>query len=128
MSFSNILSNLNTNLTGNMTQINTSISNLKEAIEENNSRSEDRNLNECLNFPRETNDNINQLHFVDNNNRNYIAAFKDLGGHSMLFSPGGSIHPVNFIKKLSRIFDEAGVPNEKKIFCALSCLRGSAQH
>lgn len=130
VTFSNVLTDLNINLEKNLTQINRNILNLTDTIEENNLRSGNTNLNKFSNFPVGRNDNFNQPTFVDNvsNNRNYIAAFKDLGGHSLVFTPGGPMHPVNFIKKLSRIFDEAGVPDEKKIFFALSCLRGSAQH
>lgn len=129
MTFSNILSDLNSNLASSLTQINRNISNLTEAIEENNLKSDNRNVKEFSSVSAQRDANLNQSNCVENaSNRNYIAAFKDLGGHSMVFVPGGSIHPVNFIKKLSRIFDEAGVPGEKKIFFALSCLRGSAQH
>lgn len=39
--------------------------------------------------------------FSENQNNNYyITMFKELGGGSTVYSPGGSMHPVAFVNKL----------------------------
>nr|CAH7764166.1 unnamed protein product [Callosobruchus chinensis] len=63
--------------------------------------------------------------FVDTG-RHYINSWKDLGGYNLSFAPGGLLHPMNFLKKLERLLNEAGVPEGGKLNLALGCLRGSA--
>nr|CAH7738807.1 unnamed protein product [Callosobruchus chinensis] len=63
--------------------------------------------------------------FVDSG-RHYINSWKDLGGYNLSFAPGGLLHPMNFLKKLERLLNEAGVPEGGKLILALGCLRGSA--
>lgn len=58
--------------------------------------------------------------------RKYITLFKDLGGNNIHFSPGGSLHPVLYVRKLSNLFEDAGVPENKKVRLAINGLRGSA--
>lgn len=59
-------------------------------------------------------------------NANYIAAYKDLGGTSLVFDPGEStIHPVSFIQNLEAALDDAGVPSGKRVRFAQKSLRGS---
>lgn len=62
----------------------------------------------------------------ESKNKKYISAWKDLGGNSICFSPGGSMHPVAFIRKLQNVFDDAGVPENKRVRYAVNNLRGSA--
>lgn len=59
-------------------------------------------------------------------NRNYVSTWKDLGGSILQFSASSSFHPVYFLKKLETMLIEAGVPDHKKIYFAISCLKGSA--
>lgn len=61
-----------------------------------------------------------------NFDRSYITAWKELGGNQLSFSAGGSIHPVQFIRKVEAILDDAGVPENKRITLAVNCLKGSA--
>lgn len=58
--------------------------------------------------------------------RSYISNFKELGGNNVFFYPNGKCHPMAFIKKIKRIFSEAGVPEEFKLGLVLSALRGTA--
>lgn len=37
------------------------------------------------------------------------------------------MHPINFIKRLKMLFDDAGVPRSNRLGLALSALRGSAR-
>lgn len=67
-----------------------------------------------------------EIRQASNNNRNYISLWKDLGGNNNVFSPGGSTHPVDFIKKLTQALEDAEVPDHKKVDLAVNCLRGSA--
>lgn len=59
--------------------------------------------------------------------RTYISAWKDLGGNNIHFSPGGSLHPISFIKKLETAFNDANVPGQKRVNFSVNALRGSAQ-
>lgn len=76
-------------------------------------------------------ENVNQGHAEAvsgcQNNKKYISMFKELGGSNLHFSPTGTLHPVMFLKKLSTMFHEAGVPSEKRVYFSVNCLRGSAQ-
>ncbi|XP_023028732.2 retrovirus-related Pol polyprotein from transposon 17.6 [Leptinotarsa decemlineata] len=126
----NLFTNLNASLTNNLSVINKNLEQLTETVEKNESQKQ-VHVNQIQQgisgvIPQVSNiDNIENA--CSSPNRAYIAAFKDLGGTSLYFAPGGSMHPVTFIKKLSKLFNEAGVPDEKKVFFAMQCLRGSAQ-
>nr|CAH7716433.1 unnamed protein product [Callosobruchus chinensis] len=48
------------------------------------------------------------------------------GGLQFEFRSRGLSHPMNFLKKLERLLNEAGVPEGGKLILALGCLRGSA--
>lgn len=58
--------------------------------------------------------------------KHYITLFKDLGGTNLFFNPSGSVHPMLFLKKLKKLFDEAGVPEAAQVSLAVNCLKGSA--
>nr|CAH7716349.1 unnamed protein product [Callosobruchus chinensis] len=58
--------------------------------------------------------------------RHYINSWKDLGGYNLSFAPGGLLHPMNILKKLERLLNEAGIPEGGKLNLALGCMRGSA--
>lgn len=58
--------------------------------------------------------------------RSYITAWKDMGGKSLYFEPKGTMHPKDFINKLSNTLKDAGVPLDKQVDLAVGCLRGSA--
>lgn len=62
----------------------------------------------------------------ENQSNNYITIFKELGGANMVYVPGGSTHPVAFVNKLSETFDNAGVPECRRVNLAINALRGSA--
>lgn len=66
---------------------------------------------------------INKQNIID---RSYIINFKELGGNNLHFSPTGKINPKAFLKKISKIFDEAGVPDRHKLGLVLPCLKGTA--
>ncbi|VEN53305.1 unnamed protein product [Callosobruchus maculatus] len=59
-------------------------------------------------------------------NKHYISLWRDLGGGNVFFCPGGSLHPVQFLDKIERLFRDAGVPDEAKVGLAINCLRQSA--
>lgn len=61
-----------------------------------------------------------------NMNRSYLTVWKEIGGNALHFTPGGSLHPVAFIKKLSEFFLEAEVPESRRVSLAVAALRGSA--
>nr|CAI5818914.1 unnamed protein product [Callosobruchus analis] len=63
---------------------------------------------------------------VNKVDHSYIYIWKELGGNQVVFGPGGKTHPQAFIKKLKKLFLEAGVPEDQKIGLAISCLRGTA--
>lgn len=46
--------------------------------------------------------------------RSFISAFKYLGGINIQFSLGGLTHPVDFLKKLEIISEDAGVHQNMK--------------
>lgn len=56
----------------------------------------------------------------------YLTRWRELRGDLITFMPGGSVHPVAFIEKLSETFQEALVPQDKEVKLALSALRGSS--
>nr|CAH7749729.1 unnamed protein product [Callosobruchus chinensis] len=58
--------------------------------------------------------------------RHYVNLWKDLEDYNLSFAPGGLLHPMNFLKKLERLLNEAGVPEGGKLNLALGCFRGSA--
>lgn len=58
--------------------------------------------------------------------RSYIVNFKELGGSNVLFFPNGKLHPVLFLKKLKKIFEEAGVPDQHKLGLVMPCLKDTA--
>lgn len=60
------------------------------------------------------------------NNKQYIGLWRDLGGSQLTFRPNGEIHPINFVKKLKKLFDDAGVPAQSRLALAVASLRGSA--
>ncbi|CAH1969479.1 unnamed protein product [Acanthoscelides obtectus] len=57
---------------------------------------------------------------------NFIYIWNELGGNDVVFSPEGRKHPQAYIKKLKKLFLDAGVPDSHKIGLAVSCLRGTA--
>lgn len=61
-----------------------------------------------------------------NVDRSYIANFKELGGNNLMFYPNTKMHPMLFLKKLNKMFCDAGVPDDNKVGLAISCLRGIA--
>lgn len=75
-----------------------------------------------------TNDNISNSSGMTPTleSRSYISHWKELGGSSLLFFPDGKLHPMNFLKKLKKIFEEAGVPETQKIGLATACMKGAA--
>nr|CAH7762550.1 unnamed protein product [Callosobruchus chinensis] len=56
----------------------------------------------------------------------FIYIWKELGGNHNAFSPGCRTHPQAFIKKLKKLFLDAGVPENHRVGLAISCLRGTA--
>ncbi|KAJ8969912.1 hypothetical protein NQ314_001529 [Rhamnusium bicolor] len=54
-----------------------------------------------------------------------ISLWRDFGGQNLMSFPRGPMHPIEFIRKLSRSFDESGVPKLKRVELAISCLRRS---
>nr|CAH7729530.1 unnamed protein product [Callosobruchus chinensis] len=58
--------------------------------------------------------------------KSYITSWKELGGTNIAFTPGGKMHPMAFLRRIEKIFQEAGVPEQRKIGLAITCLRGSA--
>nr|CAI5827970.1 unnamed protein product [Callosobruchus analis] len=62
----------------------------------------------------------------DEESRKYISLWKDIGAQNLLFIPGGTMHPMLFLKKLERYFEDAGVPDKAKVGLAINCLRSSA--
>nr|CAI5850548.1 unnamed protein product [Callosobruchus analis] len=62
----------------------------------------------------------------DEDSRKYISLWKDIGAQNLLFIPGGTMHPMLFLKKLERYFEDAGVPDKAKVGLAINCLRSSA--
>nr|CAI5819598.1 unnamed protein product [Callosobruchus analis] len=62
----------------------------------------------------------------DEDSRKYISLWKDIGAQNLLFIPGGTMHPMLFLKKLERYFEDAGVPDQAKVGLAINCLRSSA--
>lgn len=55
-----------------------------------------------------------------------MSLWKDLGGFTSCFYADGNVHPMQFLRKISRMFDEAGVPEAARVGLALNCLKGSA--
>nr|CAI5869338.1 unnamed protein product [Callosobruchus analis] len=62
----------------------------------------------------------------DVSSKQYISIWRDLGGGAVYFCPGGSLHPMQFLNKIERMFNDAGVPEEAKVGLAMSCLKQSA--
>nr|CAH7765636.1 unnamed protein product [Callosobruchus chinensis] len=58
--------------------------------------------------------------------KSYITSWKELGGTNIAFTPGGKMHPMAFLRLIEKIFQETGVPEQRKIGLAITCLRGSA--
>ncbi|CAH2001327.1 unnamed protein product [Acanthoscelides obtectus] len=58
--------------------------------------------------------------------RQYVGLLRDLGGHTLTFVPNGPVHPMNFLRKIMHILDEAGVPETARLKLVTGCLRGSA--
>lgn len=58
--------------------------------------------------------------------RSYLVNWRELGGSSLTFYPNSKCHPMQFLKKLNKIFEEAGVPEERKMGLATGCLKGTA--
>ncbi|CAH1994739.1 unnamed protein product [Acanthoscelides obtectus] len=58
--------------------------------------------------------------------RQYVGLWRDLGGHTLTFVPNGPVHPMNFLRKIMHILDEAGVPETARLKLVTGCLRGSA--
>nr|CAH7735348.1 unnamed protein product [Callosobruchus chinensis] len=58
--------------------------------------------------------------------KQYISLWKDLGGGNVCFYPGGSLHPMQFLNKIEKLFYGAGVSEDAKVGLAISCLRQSA--
>ncbi|XP_074026872.1 uncharacterized protein [Leptinotarsa decemlineata] len=58
--------------------------------------------------------------------RNYISNWKELRGTNLVFYQNTKFHPMAFLKKLNKIFIEAGVPDDCKLGLAVTCLRGAA--
>lgn len=58
--------------------------------------------------------------------RQYISLWKDLGGQNLCFYPGGQLHPIQFLKKLTHLLNEAAVPNRERVGLAVNCLNSSA--
>lgn len=109
-------------LNNSFVQLSVDISKTMARVDDSGAAGINRNLDK-----NELNGSVSDVNCCQQVSKNYIALWKDLGGANLHFSPGGSVHPVGFMKKLTNIFEEAGVPAEKKISLAVSCLRGSAQ-
>nr|CAH7754582.1 unnamed protein product [Callosobruchus chinensis] len=58
--------------------------------------------------------------------RSHIANWKELGGNNLSLNPQGKLHPKSFIKKVKRLFEEAGVPEQSKVGLVVSCMKGTA--
>nr|CAI5833877.1 unnamed protein product [Callosobruchus analis] len=58
--------------------------------------------------------------------RSYIANWRELGGNNIIFTPQGRLHPKAFLKKIKKVFEEAGVPTDNRVGLAVSCLKGAA--
>lgn len=58
--------------------------------------------------------------------RSYLVNWRELGGNNLTLYPNSKGHPMQFLKKLNKIFEEAGVPEERKMSLAIGCLRGTA--
>nr|CAH7738504.1 unnamed protein product [Callosobruchus chinensis] len=58
--------------------------------------------------------------------RFYIMNWKELGGGNLTFSAYGKIHPMLFLERLDKTFQDAGVPEQAELGLAVGCLRGSA--
>ncbi|KAL3271869.1 hypothetical protein HHI36_022339 [Cryptolaemus montrouzieri] len=67
----------------------------------------------------------NKIECLDRDNRSYILLWTELGGGNLTFSPNDRLHPTTFLKRLNKLFIDAGVPEAAKKGLALSCLRGS---
>lgn len=59
-------------------------------------------------------------------NRHYISLWRDMGGQNLVFLPNGQLHPRMYLKKIKKLFDEAGVPEDRKLGLTVNSLRGSA--
>nr|CAI5850130.1 unnamed protein product [Callosobruchus analis] len=57
----------------------------------------------------------------DVSSKQYISIWRDLGGGAVYFCPGGSLHPMQFLNKIERLFNDAGVPEEAKLFKTICC-------
>lgn len=97
-------------LTANMDQLGKIVENLASSVQTVAAR--DNNLNSGVKYQSD---------------KSYIASWRDLGGPNLQFVATGGVHPVLFIKNLNELLGEAGVPEEKKVYFSIRCLRGSAQ-
>lgn len=85
---------------------------------------EDKNENLQSNHGKNNTADLSESRYPGS--RSYISLWKDIGGSSIVFVPGGSTHPVDFMKKLSNALEDAGVPGIKRVSFAVNGLRGSA--
>lgn len=58
--------------------------------------------------------------------KSYILHWRELGGSNLSFYPNNKTHPMQFLKKLSKTLEGAGVPEESKINLSVNCLKGTA--
>lgn len=103
-----------------MSEMQASIAQLANSLKESQDKSKGSN-NVVL--TQTENNNGNSMLLVD---KQYISIFKDLGGYNLFYNPNGNMHPMIFLKKLKKLFVDAGVPENAQINFAFNCLRGSA--
>lgn len=60
------------------------------------------------------------------NNRSYISNWRELGGGNLVFYPNAKVHPMVSLKKLNKLFEDAGVPQSARCSLAINSLRGAA--
>nr|CAI5855734.1 unnamed protein product [Callosobruchus analis] len=78
-------------------------------------------LSLCVQQGMEPGENKSQV--VD---RSYLVIWKELGGYNLSFNPNGKLHPTAFLKKIKKLFDEAGVPEQSKVSLVVACMKGAA--
>lgn len=130
-SLAGLMQNINSNLNLNreiMRKIDNKIS-VPGMLPESTTTSSNVNMSDKVgkqNIPGASQQNLQSV--SGKSDRAYISAWKDLGGNNLHFSPGGTVHPVTFIKKLKILFEDAEVPQNKRVNLAINALKGSSQN
>lgn len=78
-------------------------------INQNVSQNSSNRGNKAYNENKDETNNISNIH--------YVTTRKDLEGPYLIFTPDGTIHPVNFIKNLEMMRNELMYQNGKNVFC-----------